>query len=99
MFTFVQRDPDSLWVVVGATRTPSGWQTRPIMSLPRGAEYVVWPKKDVALTATGTTVYIRPGAKAPWIEAGDLRSAGLRSISRLAVSPDGKWLAFVAEPR
>ena len=33
-----------------------------------------------------------------WVSVADLTSAGARNISRLAVSADGKWLAFVADP-
>jgi len=39
----------------------------------------------------------QPGATG-WTEAADLSSASVGVISRLAVSPDGRWLAIVAEP-
>jgi hypothetical protein len=37
-------------------------------------------------------------APPPATEVGDVASAGLTKITRLAASPDGKWLALVAEP-
>jgi dipeptidyl aminopeptidase/acylaminoacyl peptidase len=96
-FTFAQRDQDSAWVVLLSERSPTGWQLRPLTPLPRGAEYAVFPAHDVVVTATGTTILIKPAPMAPWVQAADFSGAGFRTITRLAVSPDGKWLAFVAE--
>lgn len=39
----------------------------------------------------------RPGRDQAWLEIGTLEPAGVRGITRLAVSPDGKWLAVVGE--
>ena len=39
----------------------------------------------------------QPGASG-WSEVADLSSHGLGAISRLAVSPDGRWIAIVAAP-
>ena len=33
-----------------------------------------------------------------WIPIANLASNGVKNVSRLAVSPNGRWLAFVAEP-
>jgi hypothetical protein len=33
-----------------------------------------------------------------WIELTDLGDRGISSITRLAVSPDGKWIAIVSTP-
>lgn len=38
------------------------------------------------------------GAASAWLPVADLGQYGLRNVSRLAFSPDGNWLAFVAEP-
>ena len=37
-------------------------------------------------------------ATSGWVPVADLSKAGVKNVSRLTVSPDGKWLAFVAEP-
>lgn len=58
------------------------------------------------LMANGTQISVRhhvEGANAGWDTFADLSkpagsSPAVASITRLAVSPDGKWLAFVAEP-
>lgn len=98
-FTFVKRNADSTWGVIAGIKDNAGWRTQPVMSLPRGAEYVVWPGPDRAVTATGTKILIRTALTAPWVEAGDFEAAGIRSITRLAISRDGQWIAFAAEPR
>jgi hypothetical protein len=48
------------------------------------------------LTGSGNKVLSWQSGAIAWATAGDL--AGLREITRLAVSPDGKWLAIVAMP-
>jgi hypothetical protein len=37
---------------------------------------------------------LRPGRDAAWVTVGDL---GIRGISRLAVSRDGRWMAVVGQ--
>ena len=50
------------------------------------------------LMASGSKLFAyAPGDEAGWREVADLVAAGIDGISRLAVSPDGKRLAVVAE--
>jgi dipeptidyl aminopeptidase/acylaminoacyl peptidase len=42
-------------------------------------------------------IFVTVGKDGPWKEMGDLSSSGIKKIMRLAVSPDGKKLAIVAE--
>jgi hypothetical protein len=69
--------------------------TKRIATLPGGADYLAWTPGGVLLTASGATVY-RLTAPFTWEAIADLSSAGVRGISRLAVSPGGDRLAFVA---
>ncbi len=39
-----------------------------------------------------------PRGGPPWHRVADLSTSGVAGITRLAVSPDAKWLAFVAQP-
>jgi dipeptidyl aminopeptidase/acylaminoacyl peptidase len=53
------------------------------------------------LMATGATLMaFQQDARGgpPWRPIADLSTSGVVNITRLAVSPDGKWLAFVAQP-
>lgn len=98
VISFVQRTPGGglLLERVGMSATgPTGPDS--IARLPAGAAFVVWTEGGVAITASGSTVYVlKPGAL-EWEKAADLASAGLRNISRLAISPNGDWLALVAD--
>jgi hypothetical protein len=38
------------------------------------------------------------GDQSRWIPTADLSTNGPKNVSRIAVSPDAHWLAFVAEP-
>jgi hypothetical protein len=51
--------------------------------------------------ARGNAIYEwRPAAGAAWRQVGRFDDPALARLSRLAVSPDGSWLAVVAdEPR
>lgn len=70
-----------------------------IVNLPPGAEYVVWTPRGDALTAAGSKVFVLVGAAVDhrWAEVGDFAADGVTHISRLAVSPNGHWLALVAD--
>jgi dipeptidyl aminopeptidase/acylaminoacyl peptidase len=67
--------------------------------LPPGAEYVVWMSPDVAITASGTKLYVfrRGAVDHHWAQIADFATNGLSHITRLAISADGRWLAMVAD--
>jgi len=57
-----------------------------------------WTPNGVALAAVGSKLYrMSPGPNAAWIEIADLASAGVGTITRLAVSPAGDRVAFVVD--
>ena len=95
-FSFV-RTADSASMLTAA-RWP-GFVTTDLIALPRGTQDIVWLSADVVLAASATKlVYWQRGATA-WTDIGDYGAAGLTEITRLAVSPDGKWIALVAVPK
>jgi hypothetical protein len=64
-------------------------------------EFHAWTPDGVLLTASSSVLLRWSGALdagSRWIPVADLRRYGVKNVSRLAVSPDGKWLSFVAEP-
>jgi dipeptidyl aminopeptidase/acylaminoacyl peptidase len=95
------------------TRTASGFvldvvDTDPVSHHPRvsalgeiepGSEFVVWTPRGQAVTAQGSKVYARGSGPADnrWVELADFAPDGVTHITRLAVSPDGRWLALVAD--
>ncbi len=62
-----------------------------------GSEYLTWLPDGRILMASGTKIWVWREGAAGWTETGDVASAGLTKVTRLAASPDGKWLALVAE--
>jgi WD40 repeat protein len=71
---------------------------RPITAPAPGAtdEYVVWTPDGTLLMAAGGKLYAwRRGQD--WTPVADLTALGLTSVSRLAISPKGEWLALVAQ--
>ncbi|HKN65521.1 MAG TPA: hypothetical protein VJW73_04555 [Gemmatimonadaceae bacterium] len=103
-FSFVQRMADSSWVLMAVDVRGSGAGRRttamPLVRMPPGADYVVWVRPAVAITASGTALWLWRGrdGKGNWSKLVELGELGLRRISRLALSPDHRWLALVAEP-
>lgn len=95
-FSFV-RIADSTSMLTAA-RWP-GFATTDLIVLPRGTQDIVWLSNDLVLAASATKlVYWHRGATT-WADVGDYAAAGLTDITRLAVSPDGKWIAIVAVPK
>lgn len=78
------------------TLSGSGGTPRDVVSLPRGAQDLAWMSDGTLLTGSGTKVLSWQSGAIAWATAGEL--TGLRDITRLAVSPDGRWLAIVAMP-
>jgi hypothetical protein len=67
-----------------------------------GSQDAVWWPDGRLVMARGRMLYaLTPGASA-WTELATLvpsTSANFDQITRLALSPDGRWIAFAAEPR
>lgn len=93
--TFVQQVRDSAsWIAELDVRTGA---TRRLMTPPRGADYHAWTPAGLLVTAAGSKLFL--WSDGAWGVAADLGRWGVRGISRIAVSPKGDWLAFVAEDR
>jgi hypothetical protein len=62
-----------------------------------GSEDCAWTPDGRLLMAQGARLFAwQPGGNAGWEEVADFAAEGLQSITRLAVSPKGDWLAIVA---
>jgi hypothetical protein len=98
-FSYTQRDSaGALWITV---QPVSGESETILVRAAAGNEFHTWTPDGVLLSATDGRLVRWNGAldsTRAWIPVADLARAGVRNVSRLAVSPDGKWLAFVGEP-
>lgn len=71
----------------------------PVTETLEGREDYAWLPDGRLLMASGSKIFIwgKDNRVPVWQEIADLGAAGLANITRLAVSPDGKRLALVAE--
>ena len=74
------------------------WETQQSTSLAPGLEgsqyFTVSPRGDLLMILDGMLMAFSPGVSQEWELVADL---GLQGGSRLSMSPDGNWLAVVAE--
>lgn len=92
--SYVQRLADSvLWV----RRLDRDRTIHAIAKLPAGGEYHAWTPRRVLLATAGSRLLewtaIDGGT---WRQVADFTPLGLR-VSRIAVSPNGEWIALVGE--
>ncbi|MEO7456513.1 MAG: hypothetical protein ABIY52_09650 [Gemmatimonadaceae bacterium] len=97
-FSYTQRDSArGFWIM---TQPTNGESETALVKASSDNEYHVWtPDGQLLTTSDGVLVRWNRAldASSGWLPVADLRTAGVKNLSRLAVSPDGKWLAFVAE--
>jgi hypothetical protein len=75
-------------------------EVRALIQAPEGTAepYAAWTRDGTLYTAAGTRILSWKEGSAGWTVLGNLAAAPVKNLSRLAVSPDRRWLAFVAEP-
>ena len=96
-YSFTRRDSTkALWIIA---QPFEGGPLAPLVPAPDDNEYHVWTPDGVLLSATEGAIVrwnARTGDDGEWLPVATV--PGVKNISRLAVSLDGRWLAFVAEP-
>ncbi len=73
-----------------ATATP-----QKITQLPPGAEYHLWTRSGALIASEGSRLLVAKDNE--WQVIADFSALGIRNITRLALSPGGDLLAFVAD--
>lgn len=107
----IQRVPAQDWysfVQLDSTRTPwivaqpfAGGAVSRLVRLPDDDEFYTWAPDGTLLSASNGAIVRWNGVSgegSAWVPVPSASGIPARNISRLAVSPDGRWLAFVAEP-
>jgi hypothetical protein len=76
---------------------PASGSSERIAAGVEGGDFHAWTPDGVLLQAyEGKLFAFRPGAGTEWEEVADLSALGVR-LSRIAVHPDGSWIALVGE--
>jgi WD40 repeat protein len=94
-FSFVQKVSDQEWLL-----KTFDLKTREIATFIKtfaGVEDYAWTPSGVLLMANGSKLFARKKSDFAWIELADFSNAGLRNITRIAVSPKGDRMAVVAQ--
>jgi dipeptidyl aminopeptidase/acylaminoacyl peptidase len=93
------------YMTTGASRQVKEWDPKtraPTTLFPplEGSQDAAWLRDGSLLMATGTQIFLRKASDTEWstLALNVWSLPAVKSITRLAISPDGKWLAFVAEP-
>ena len=90
--SFVQRDADStMWIRrVDATR-----EVKPVAKLMPGGEFHAWtPRGELVATSGSTLMQWTPIDGGSWRRITEVQGV---TLSRVAISPRGDWIAFVGE--
>ena len=98
-YSFVQHDSTTTpWIVA---QPFGGGAVSHLVRLPADDEFFTWAPDGTLLSASGGAIVRWNGVSgegSEWSPIASLAPLPVKNISRLAVSPDGRWLAFVAEP-
>lgn len=92
--SFVHKKSESDWRI--RWLDPSAGTTKDIAPTLPGREDYAWTPDATLLMADGATLYRWDQKKDDWVAVFDFAPHGITNISRLAVSPKGDKLAFVA---
>jgi hypothetical protein len=92
--SYLQQGKDTSWITALDVRTGRSTQIAPA---PEHSEYHVWLPAGLLVASAGSRLLIRVDGR--WDVLADLAVDGVRNISRLALSPTGDRLVFVAEDR
>ena len=95
--SFVLKQSETNWTV--QEWDPASGRMTPVATTLRDCEDIGWTPDGVLLMASGSKLFRLSAQNKEWLQIADLESAGLSRITRIAVSPNGDWIAVVSEQR
>ena len=92
--SFVHKVSDQEWIIKAYDLESR--KTTEIIKTFSGVEDYAWTPAGDLLMANGAKLFLRQKSDWAWQQIADYSNAGLKSITRIAVSPKGDRIAFVA---
>jgi len=93
--SFVHKPQGGPWQI--KELDPASRMVRTIGPAVEGSEDLAWTPGGAIVMGARSKLFIWETSTARWTEQADLAAAGIESITRLTVSPNGRWLAIVAQ--
>jgi len=94
--TFVHKPEGGSWVI--KELDPKSRKIETLTSTLAGSEDFAWTPGGLIVMGAKSRLHFWKASEDRWFELADLGARGLAAITRLAVSPDGKWIAIVSTP-
>jgi hypothetical protein len=69
-----------------------------LVEMPADSQDLAWTPDGTLLAGQRAKLFAWRAGATGWTEVADVSPSGVAVTSRLAVSPDGRWIAIVAEP-
>lgn len=96
LISFIDKRQPDKWIIV--SYNPANGSIEPIAIALPGAEDMAWGPDGSLWMGKGSFLYkLHPTKDKGWQQIADLNKWGLKGITRLAISPDGKKIAIVVE--
>ncbi|HEX9654777.1 MAG TPA: hypothetical protein VGA99_13805, partial [bacterium] len=94
-FSFVHKVSDSEWWIKRIDI--SSREITPLIQTLTGSEDYAWSPDSSLFMAQGSTLHrCNPKSDSQWLVIANFADAGIKQITRIAVTPNGKRLAFVS---
>lgn len=93
--SYVHKPQGQPWVI--KELDPATQQTRVITPTLEGAEDLTWTPDGRIVMGQKGKLFVWAAGSQGWAEIADLTRQGVEGITRLNMSPDGKWLAIVSQ--
>ena len=95
--TYVDKSQKDGWLIKEVD--PATRKTETLNATVEGSEDFAWtPNGSVVMGVKSKLYFWNERNEERWISFGDLAKSGITAITRVAVSPDGKWIAIVSQP-
>jgi len=94
--TFVHKPQGGSWMIKELDAATRAVYT--IAPTVEGSEDLAWTPGGAIVMGLKSKLFFWEESTDRWVEVADLAKAGVANITRLTVSPDGRWIAIVSQP-